>query len=81
MQKFAKPGDYCPNVAYRASATWEDSYYNLIRPHKSLCLPVQNGLPQTWSPRTPAMAAGLTDHIWTNKELLTTLPLPGAVNT
>jgi hypothetical protein len=27
------------------------------------------------------MAANLTDHMWTVKELLTTLPLPGAVNT
>ena len=66
---------------YRASATWEDSYYNLIRPHKSLRTPVQNNLPQKWSPCTPAMAANLTDHIWTVKELLTTLPLPGVVNT
>jgi hypothetical protein len=67
--------------AYRASATWEDSYYNLIRPHKSLRLSVQNGSPQNWSPRTPAMAAKLTDHIGTVKELLMTLPLPGASNT
>lgn len=67
--------------AYRDAATWEDSYYNLIRPHKSLRLPVQDALPQKWSPRTPAMAAKLTDHIWTVKELLTTLPLPGATNT
>ncbi len=67
--------------AYRASATWEDSYYNLIRPHKSLRQPVQDSLPQKWSPRTPAMAAKLTDHIWTIKELLTTLPLPRGINT
>jgi hypothetical protein len=67
--------------AYRASATWEDSYYNLIRPHKSLRLPVEDSLPQKWLPQTPAMAAKLTDHIWTVKELLTTLPLPGAINT
>ncbi len=67
--------------AYRASAVWEDCYYNLIRPHKSLRIPVQDDPSRKWSPRTPAMAAGLTDHIWTVKELLTTLPLPGAVNT
>ncbi len=67
--------------AYRASATWEDSYYNLIRPHKSLRLPVQDAWPQKWLPRTPAMAAKLTDHIWTVKELLMTLPVPGVVNT
>lgn len=67
--------------AYRASAAWEDSYYNLIHPHKSLRLPAKDGSQQKWSPRTPAMAAKLTDHIWTVKELLTTLPLPGALNT
>jgi hypothetical protein len=67
--------------AYRAAATWEDVYYNLIRPHKSLRLRVEDRLPQKWLPRTPAIAAKLTDHIWTVKELLTTLPLPSAFNT
>jgi hypothetical protein len=59
----------------RAAATWEDSYYNLVRPHKGLRLPVENAAPQKWSLRTPAMAAKLTDHLWTVKELLTTIPL------
>jgi hypothetical protein len=67
--------------AYRAAAIWEDCYYNLIRPHKSLRQSVQDSLPQKWSPRTPAMAAKLTDHIWTVKELLTSIPLPGGINT
>ncbi len=67
--------------AYRASAIWEDCYYNLIRPHKSLRLPVQDGSLRKWAPRTPAMAAKLTNHIWTVKELLTTLPIPKAINT
>jgi hypothetical protein len=65
---------------YRASAVWEDSYYNLIRPHKSLSERVHSGR-QKWRKRTPAMAAGLTDHIWTVKELLTSIPLPSAGNT
>ncbi len=68
-------------VFHRAAAVWEDSYYNLVRPHKGLRWPVGNALPQKWSRRTPAMAANLTDHIWSVKELLTTLPLPCAVNT
>ena len=69
-------------LAYRASAIWEDGYYNLVRPHKSLRLPLQNEPLRKWLPRTPAMAAGLTDHIWTVKELLTTLPLPrNGINT
>ena len=68
-------------AAYRAAASWEDAYYNLVKPHKSLRLSVQDALPQKWSPRTPAMAAKLTDHIWTVKELLTTIPLPKGSNT
>jgi hypothetical protein len=65
---------------YRASAVWEESYYNLIRPHKSLRQAVQRDY-QAWQERTPAMAAKLTDHIWTVKELLTMIPLPCLSNT
>lgn len=67
-------------AAYRAAAAWEDGYYNLIRPHKSLRLPVVDGSPQKWQPRTPAMAAKLTNHIWTVKEPLTMLPVPNVNN-
>ena len=28
------------------------------------------GSPRRWQPRTPAMAAGLTDHVWTTDEVL-----------
>ncbi len=65
---------------YRASAVWEDAYYNLVRPHKSLSQKIAYGS-QKWRKRTPAMAADLTDHIWTVKELLSTVPLPSASNT
>lgn len=65
---------------YRASAVWEDAYYNLVRPHKSLRQHVPEDR-QKWRVRTPAMAAGLTDHIWTVKELLTIVPLPCVSNT
>ena len=67
-------------TAYRAAAAWEDGYYNLVRPHKSLRLPVADGSPRKWLLRTPAVAAELTDHIWTVKELLTMLPVPGVNN-
>jgi hypothetical protein len=69
---FSKAVDY-----YRAAATWEDSYYNLARPHKSLRVPVQGVPGRKWRPRTPTMAAHLTDHVWTVKELLTTIPFQG----
>ena len=67
-------------AAYGAAAIWEDCYYNLIRPHKSLRLPAPDGSPRKWLPRTPAMVAELTDHIWTVKELLTMLPVPDVNN-
>jgi len=66
--------------AYRASAAWEDAYYNLVRPHKSLRLRVQSD-DRKWQDRSPAMVAGLTDHIWTVKELLITVPVPHPTNT
>jgi hypothetical protein len=53
------------------SCLWEDMVYNLVRPLKTLRLKV-NEYPRQWLPRTPAMVAGLTDHIWTIEELLTT---------
>ncbi len=68
-------------VAYRAAAQWEDSYYNLVRTHKSLRIPAQDVASQKWIRRTPAMAAKLTDHMGTVKELLTTLPIPHTINT
>jgi len=62
---------------YRASAVWEDLAYDLVRPLKTLRVEVFFDDPhRRWKPRTPAMAAGLTDHIWTVKELLKTVVPP-----
>ena len=63
---------------YRASAAWEDLIYNLARPLKTLRLEVFGDPKRRWKRRSPAMAAGLTDHIWIVKELLKTVvpPLP-----
>ena len=44
-------------------------YYHFVRPHSSLKI-VSNGGGHS-KPQSPAMAAGVTDHIWTMKELLT----------
>lgn len=53
------------------------AYYHLVLPHESLAVelvvPVPtrgNGSPRRWCPITPAMAAGMTDHVWTTAELL-----------
>ena len=60
---------------HRAAALWEDAYYNLVKYHKSLRLPVDNVPGRKWQQRTPMMAAGLTSSAWTVKKLLTTIPL------
>ena len=48
----------------------------LVRPLKTLRLETQDVPGRRWWPRSPAMAAGLTDHLWAVKELLTTVVLP-----
>jgi transposase-like protein len=54
--------------------------YNLIWRHDSLRLEVPAGSGRTWLERTPAMAAGLTDHAWTLRDLLHyRVPLPAWV--
>src|SRR5437588_157022 len=54
------------------------AFYNFALPHMSLRVPLPDpesptsGLIQPkWRHRTPGMAAGLTDHVWTFRELLT----------
>ena len=60
----------------QAACVWEDVVYNLTRPLKTLRI---KALPQTdrrWIPRSPAMAAGITNHVWSIREVLMTIPLP-----
>jgi IS1 family transposase len=52
-------------------------YYNFCLPHTSLRQPLPlpeptygSGSAKQWRPCTPAMAAGLTDHVWTLREVL-----------
>ncbi len=47
------------------------SCYNFCWSHDSLRERASVGAPLKWDARTPAMAAGLTDHQWTMGELLT----------
>ena len=54
---------------HKASAALEDIYYNLIRPLKTLRLNAEENSGLKQLPRTPAIAAGLTDHIQTLKEV------------
>jgi hypothetical protein len=66
---------------YRASAAWEDLVYNLARPLKTLRVEVFGDPKRRWKQRSPAMASGLTGHIWTVKELLKTVVPPSFNNT
>ena len=52
-------------------------YYNFCLPHTSLRLPLSHpeptngsGSAKQWRSQTPAMVAGLTDHVWTLREVL-----------
>ncbi len=66
----------CSRKTYRFSKIKENhehqlflslAYYHLCRPHRML-------IKRYGKPTTPFMAAGLTDHIWSMKELLTFKP-------
>jgi hypothetical protein len=53
------------------------AYYNFVLPHTSLrqalAAPIAthgSGSATLWRPCTPAMAAGLTEHVWSLREVL-----------
>jgi IS1 family transposase len=61
----------------RQQLTLYHVYYNFCLPHASLRRPLPQSTPthghgsaKWWQPQTPAMAAGLTDHVWTLREVL-----------
>jgi hypothetical protein len=54
------------------------AFYNMARPHMRLRQPLplhertrHGAIQPRWRERTPAMAVGITDHVWTFRELLT----------
>jgi hypothetical protein len=65
--------------ALQAACAWEDWVYNLTRTVDTLAIPLREGQ-RRWQQQSPAMAAGLTDHLWTIKELLMTVVPPAALN-
>ena len=61
----------------RHQLTVYHAYYNFCLPHSSLRQPLLvpeatngRGSAKVWRPCTPAMAAGLTDHVWSLEEML-----------
>ena len=62
----------------RQRVVFFQAFYNVARPHMTLRQPLpirerkhHGALRLRWRERTPAMAGGLTDHVWTFRELLT----------
>lgn len=65
-------------IPLRRRVVFFQAFYHVARPPMSLRqpLPAHEQLPSgivrpTWVERTPAMAAELTDHVWTCRECLT----------
>lgn len=73
VNAFSKDRDYLEHQLTLAFA-----YYHFVAPHRGLRQRLPHALPtkgrkgsyKKWKPVTPAMAAGLTDHVWTLDELL-----------
>jgi hypothetical protein len=65
---------------FRAHLALYVAYYHFVRPHFSLRvqlskpIPVQGRVLRKWERRTPAMAAGITQWVWSLRELLVFQP-------
>ena len=74
-----KTSSFCKDrERLRQRVVFFQAFYNVARPHMSLRQPLplqertrQGAIRPRWQERTPAMAAGLTDHVRTFRELLT----------
>jgi IS1 family transposase len=71
-------------TALKAHLALQVAYYHFVRPHLSLREEIsaepENKSPCRWRKRTPAMAAKITDHLWSLPELLTFRPYKTSTN-
>ena len=74
-----KTSSFCKDrERMRQRVVFFQAFSNMARPHMSLRQPLllherihHGAIRPRWREHTPAMAAGLTDHVWTFRELLT----------
>src|SRR5499426_2854815 len=74
-----KTASFCQDrERMRQRVVFFQAFYNVARPHMSLRQPLplhertrQGAICPRWRECTPGVAAGLTDHVWTFRELLT----------
>ena len=73
-----KTNGFSKDIGWFEKQPWLSiAYYHLVLPHDSLQQRMEvaeptrgTGSPKKWRPVTPAMAANITDHVWTTTELL-----------
>jgi hypothetical protein len=74
-----KTASFCKDrERLRQRVVFCQAFYNVARPHMSVRQPLplhvrtrHGAIRPRWQERTPALVAGLTDHVWTFRELLT----------
>jgi hypothetical protein len=71
LARFIRCGMNCSkNINIHTNAIdFFQAWYKFVKPHKSLRLEIKEGN-KKWKQRTPAMAEGLTDHVWSLYDLL-----------
>lgn len=73
-----KTNGFSKEIAWFEKQLWLSmAYYHFVLPHHSLRQPLETPEPtrgsgslKKWRPVTPAMASGITDHVWTTAEML-----------
>src|SRR6266480_99995 len=74
-----KTSSFCKDrERLRQRVVFFQAFYNMASPHMSLQQPLaqpeqtrHGAIRPRWRQQTPALAAGMTDHVWTFRELLT----------
>jgi IS1 family transposase len=71
LARFIRRGMNCSKdlETHSKAIDFFQAWYNFVKPHKSLRIEIKDSS-RIWMQRTPAMAEGMTDHIWSLSELL-----------